>query len=91
MIHTAPPPVPTPYPTPSGHFNSTTIDMTGIKPTDAVSFTQTIQSTEDTHSDSFFYIEFKFINGICTNASLTFKFEEIVCNIPIGFRFIFLF
>ena len=52
--------------------------MKNNPPTKSVSFTQQIQSTEDLrYDDSFFYTHFKFINGECSNASLTFWFEEI--------------
>ena len=77
---TAPAPVPTPYPTPIGHRigKNATFDMTGYTVSDQVSFTQSIQSDEDTNSDSFFYVDFKFVNGQCYNATLSLDFEETV-------------
>eukprot|EP01084_Bolivina_argentea_P259834 438616_1 len=74
------PPVPTPYPTPMGHYIglNKTFDMSGHNPSETLSFTQVIQSTEDLRTEpSFFYIDFKFINGMCSNASLSFAFEEV--------------
>ena len=63
-----------------GHYigRNSTFDMTGYTVSDQVSFTQSIQSDEDTGSDSFFYVDFKFINGQCHNATLSLDFEETV-------------
>ena len=62
-----------------------TFDMTGYTASDTVSFKQSIQSAEDTNSDSFFYVDFKFINGQCHNATLSLDFEETVTISPLYF------
>eukprot|EP01083_Nonionella_stella_P157385 510957_1 len=77
-ITVAPTITPSNAPTPPAHVigNDTVFNMTGYGAQDSVSFTQTIESAEQ-FVDLLFRVDFKFVNGICANASLSFMFEEI--------------